>query len=183
MKQLPDPPLPATFWPHAFLQMSAFVGYMLLLEPQGIFPRLQIRLGELGAATGWGLPFVVWIVFVFLIVERLIRLSQHWATLVYPFQKGWFNALTTLCAVPMMFVAFVALECVLYFMALGRYPMQFGADLFRQGFLLTLQSDAPLLIVLLLGELLRQGVYRHAIAKWHRHRGLRLLPAVEQSDD
>ncbi len=96
MKQLPDPPLPATFWPHAFLQMSAFVGYMLLLEPQGIFPRLQIRLGELGAATGWGLPFVVWNVFVFLILERMIRMSQHWAALVYHFQKLLFNELKKL---------------------------------------------------------------------------------------
>jgi hypothetical protein len=182
MKKMHEPPLTATFWPHAFLQMLVFVGYMLALEPLGIFPSVSARLGELEAATGWGLPFVLWLVFVFLVVETCTRLCQGWAARVFPFHKMGFIILSIALAAPMLWMVFVGFECVLSFVALGRYPVYFGPIFFEQGFLLTLQNDLPLLSIFLLGEGLRFLLYGGWIGKWHHERGLRLLPTPEDEE-
>ena len=180
MKNRQEPPFPATFWPHALLQMLVFVVYMLVLEPLGVFPGMRLLLGELEAAVGWGLPFVVWLVFIFLVVEQLIRLTQRWAAMAFPFKLAAHVFVQILMVVPMMFIAFVVLQCVLFFMAVGHYPLTRGPVWFEQGFWLTIEAELPLMVLIAVGEVLRHAVYRGWIMKWHHERGLRLLPEVEQ---
>lgn len=180
MKKLLEPPLPITFWPHAVLQMAVFVLYVLLLEPRDLFPSVQMRLGMLEEVVGWSLPFFIWLVYVFLLGEQTIRLTQRWAAQLFPFKHFWFLLCQLVVAVPLMYLAFVGLECVLFFVAMGRYPLQFGPLWFNQGFLYTLEADLPLVLVLGLGESLRHWLYGGWIRKWHHERGLRLLPTVEE---
>lgn len=181
MKIRQEPPLPATFWPHAFLQMLVFVVYMLALEPMGIFPTVRLLLGELEAAVGWGMPFVVWLVYVFLVGEQLIRLTQRWAAMVFPFRRSAFVFMQILMVVPMMFITFVALQCVLFFMAVGHYPLARGPVWFEQGFWLTIEAELPLMVLIALGEVLRHALYSTWILKWYHDRGLRLLPEIEDN--
>ncbi len=179
MKKLAEPPMPATFWPHALLQMTLFVVYMLVLEPKGIFPTLQMRAGELEQSVGWWLPFVMWVVFVFLLGEMTTRLTQRWAANAFPFQRGAFLAMSMLLAVPMLYLVSVAWECILYFVAMGRYPVQMGRVGFAEGFRTMVVFDWPWGIVVVAGELLRHWIYAGWIRKWHHERGLRLLPVAE----
>ena len=168
--------MPATFWPHALLQMLVFVVYMLLLEPLAVMPSVQMRVADLEQATGWGLPFLIWLVYVFLLIESITRLVQRWAAQLFPFQKSPFLLASIVMATPLLFVAFVGMECSLFFVAMGRYPVYTGAMFFQQGFISTLFSDLPWMLVIALGECLRHWLYAGSIHKWHYEHGLRLRP-------
>jgi hypothetical protein len=181
MKTLQEPPMPTTFWSHAVLQLALLVTYLLVVVPLGnYFPSVQERLGSLEAATGWGLPFLLWIVYIVLLVETITRMTQRWAAQIFTFRRAAF-LLTSIClAVPLLFLAFVGLECVLFFIALGHYPVFFGNLYFEQGFWATVVYDLPLMLLMLAGECLRHWMYRGWIAKWHVEYGLRRRPAHEQ---
>jgi hypothetical protein len=183
MKKLIEPPMPVTFWPHALLQMLVFVVYVLALESMGIFPTLQTRLGELESSVGWWLPFVIWILYVFLLGEIITRVTQRWASNVFPDQRWPFIFLSIMLALPLMFTVFVAWECLLFFVAMGRFPLNYGRIGIFEAFGKSLRADAPFLLVLLLGELLRHWIYAGWIRKWHHERGLRILPAPEEQEE
>jgi hypothetical protein len=182
VKKLHEPPLIATFWPHALLQMLTLMLYLLLLEPRGYLHAVQVRLADLELSVGWGLPFSLWLVFVFLLVEVITRQSQRFAASIFPFQKLSFVFLSALVAIPALYLTFVGMECVLSFVALGRYPVYFGPIYFRQGFWLTVLNDWPILLIMGAGEISRHILYRSSIGQWHHERGLRLLPEIEKDD-
>lgn len=179
MKKDLEPSFPVTFWPQALVQMSALVTYVGFLAQTGWAPSVRQRIEDLEGAGGWSLPFFLWVAFVFLVGETTTRLAQRGAAALFPFFRPGFALFTFILAVPVLYVAFVGLECVLFFIMMGRYPLWEGVY-FNQGFGLTFEADLGFVAVLALGELLRQLLYRQAIQRWHHERGLRLRPVATE---
>jgi hypothetical protein len=156
--------------------------YASVLRPQGLWPTVAGRMDGLAELSGWYLPVVLWLVFVLLLGELVVRRSQGLAAFCFP-KNRWAFRLVTMAGVTLLLHAlFVLLECILFWVVAAAYPLDFGPIRFYEGLMLTWLADLPLMAVFVAGEALRQILYRQAMQDW-QHTSLMRKQAPTMRDD
>lgn len=184
MRKVPDVPFPVSMWPHALVQVATFCLYIGIFRDLGYWPSVDRRLEGLSLLSGWYLPVILWLVFVLLLGELVVRQAQAGAVWVFPRYIWGFRILVSLLVIPLMHSLFVLLECVLFWVVAASYPLDFGPIRFYQGLRLTFMADAPLMLVFAMGEALRQWWYAQAMSQWHLEKRLRReRPSVDAQDE
>jgi hypothetical protein len=187
MRKVPEIPFPLSVWPHAVMQ-AVMVIFAVILGEKAMGSGISQRVDQVSAITngmsGWYLLAIAWLVHVFLLGEVVVRRSQNLASAMFPKQPWGFHILTGISVVLAWYALFVLMECVLFRVAIGTYPLETEKVPFYQGFAHTFIAHAPMMLVIVAGEILRQGIYRKRMHRWLQERTLqRLKPATEIDED
>lgn len=173
MRKVPEIAFPFSIWPQLLVQVIAFSSCVFVPTLSEFFPEIGHRISALIPVSGWGLPIVLWLVLILLLGELVIRRAQTWA--VNGAAGNWivFRILTLLGFVLVFYSLFVLLECVLFWVLIGGFPQNLQPILFTEGLWRTWLSDAPWIVVIAIGEVLRQLIFREALQNWHQIKMLR----------
>jgi hypothetical protein len=187
MRKVPEIPFPLSTWPHAVVQAVLAVVCSWVLKDVADAVGLAIFLNYLSAVkngmNGWYLLAVAWLIYVFLLGELVVRRSQGLAAKLSP-EKPWAFHLATGCMVVVFWYAlFVLIECVLFRVAIGFYPTSEKDKLpFYLGYAHTFVAHSAFMLVILMGEFLRQLIYRKRMQQWWHEYTLQRQNPKEEMD-
>ncbi len=165
-----------TFWVHALVQLIAGLAIFLLINVHPLLTQIQVQGEVLFAKVTWLSVTFVWMLFTFLLTELLLKQTRQFAARIFSKSRFGFVLFHILVAPILLYIVLIALECMLFLAITGYYPIETGPIRFYQGFGLTLTHNWPLLIVLCLGEVLRQLIFAKKIKSWLNDYALRLNP-------
>ncbi|MBP6721544.1 MAG: hypothetical protein KA239_04435 [Bacteroidia bacterium] len=183
MRKHPEIAFPFTIWPHLMVQAVLVGIYFIVFEPQGWFAEIGSRWSTLSSSSGGYLPLILWLVFVLLIGEWIVRKAQILAATLSAQNILGFRFLTLLMVILMFYTLFVLLECVLFWVVAKRAPIDFGPIGFVEAFGRMWVADVAATSIFAMGEILRQFLYRETMQSWHHTQLLRKTVQAVNEDD
>lgn len=183
MSEKPHRAFNLSFWPHALVQMIAFLLLFLGRNEIAFLNEIWQKVGKLFEAEFVFASLLVWILFSFLLSEVLIIQSQKLAVVLFSNQRIGFGILVFALVSASMYFLSIALICMLFLAITGQYPLDNKAMWFSEGYIITIKAAWNLWLVFGLGEILRQLIYRKSIDNWRRQYFLRKKPIFMQENE
>ena len=165
---IPTPMLVNTFYVHSLIQ-ALVMGLIITLGAS--IPALEeyaADLNEILDVVSWPFLLVAFVLFQYPITEVILQQCHFLAYVFFSRRFLGYRILASLFNVALLYVSFVVVHCTLVLFTLGRFALDYGPVSFSEGWVATFKADWQFLGILLLGEIIRQLVFRKKIESHYR---------------